>query len=76
MSKIKITEAKCFERVAKVIGAKNAERELFIATQCKGCNFDPLDGIGGAFIWHKTEQGEDFWYSVWWGINPYGVDND
>jgi frataxin-like iron-binding protein CyaY len=71
MTTLKVTEAKCFEQVSKVIGAKNAERELFIATQHKNCKFDPSDDIWGAFVWYNTKQGNDFWYSISQGINPY-----
>lgn len=71
MSKPKITEAKCFEEVAKVIGPKNAERELFLVSQCKEVGFEPDKRLAYAFWWAESPQRWTFWKRVSKGINPY-----
>lgn len=76
MIKFKITETRLFREVASVIGAKNAERELFIASQCEDCQFNAFDDIWGAFTWCETKQGDKFWRSIATGVNPYEVNCD
>ncbi|QXN60150.1 hypothetical protein KUA24_83 [Vibrio phage HNL01] len=77
MEKVKIRDIKVFEQVAKVIGEKNAEIELFKASK----SWDAVDvevilkgGIlGHAFKWESTVQGRHFWSAIDAGSNPYKV---
>ncbi|QXN60151.1 hypothetical protein KUA24_84 [Vibrio phage HNL01] len=74
MEKVKIRDTKIFKQVAKVIGEKQAEIELFktnsiwtekgISDILSGCN------VCAAFKWDDTVQGYDFWLSISTGNKP------
>lgn len=72
MSKIKVSELKCFNSVADIIGKAQAEIELFKVV-CNGerCHFDDYPDVDGAFVFDKSPQGCEFWFDVTDGINPY-----
>ncbi|CAH9016893.1 conserved hypothetical protein [Vibrio phage 242E40-1] len=72
MSKIKVSELKCFGQVAGVIGKAQAEIELFkVVSVGSKCGFNDFDELDVSFIFDDTPQGYDFWDNVVYGINPY-----
>ena len=63
-----ITNLKCFEQVASVIGRGKAQLELFKARKV----IDNKDGfLDELMFWHKSPQGYGFWDYIERGINPY-----
>ncbi|QXN60149.1 hypothetical protein KUA24_82 [Vibrio phage HNL01] len=77
MEKVKIRDTQVFEQVARVIGEKQAEVELFKAS--KSWTADDVEDILNdwhldcAFNWKGTVQGADFWSNIYAGNNPYKV---
>ncbi|CAH9016786.1 conserved hypothetical protein [Vibrio phage 381E49-1] len=72
MSKIKVSELKCFDQVAGVIGEAKAGIELFkVLSVAKKCSFDDQLCVLDSFTWVLTPQGDKFWNSIDDGINPY-----
>jgi len=72
MSKIKVSELKCFGQVADVIGNARAEIELFkVASVSRKCSFSDAGRVTHAFIWENTPQGLWFWLAIDEGVNPY-----
>lgn len=79
--KIKIEQMKCFDEVAKVIGAEKARRELFKVVEKFEPNiyyktnydYETLMGLPllDAFCWDVSPQGHDFWEAIECGENPY-----
>ncbi|QXN60154.1 hypothetical protein KUA24_87 [Vibrio phage HNL01] len=75
MEKIKIRDTEVFKQVAKVIGEKNAEIELFKASK----SWSSVDinrvrkgyELSGAFNWGRTDQGGTFWFHIHQGNSPY-----
>ena len=70
MSKVKVSELKCFGEVSKILGDKVAKSELFKAVN-SSCKFRDYSYIKLAFYWSNTPQGFDFWHDISNGINPY-----
>ena len=71
MSKIKVSELKCFGQVSDIIGKARAEIELFKVVTNGECNFFNKEGVFDSFYWNKTIQGHMFWSDIHDGINPY-----
>ena len=72
MSKIKVSELKCFGQVADVIGKANAQIELFkVVALSRRCQFLDDECVSVAFVWTSTPQGSRFWDDIDEGINPY-----
>ncbi len=71
MSKIKVSQLKCFGQVADIIGKAQAEIELFKVVSSGSSNFFNHGGVSESFSWHKTPQGIMFWSDIHEGINPY-----
>ena len=72
MSKIKVSELKCFGQVSDIIGRAQAEIDLFkVLELAEDCSFDDFESINDAFEWDDTPQGFDFWLDIEDGINPY-----
>ena len=72
MSKIKVSDLKCFTQVANVIGKAKAQIELFkVLSVSKNCTFTNQPCVREAFSWSDTPQGGLFWTDVDKGINPY-----
>ena len=69
MSKIKVSQLKCFGQVADVIGKARAETELFKAVSVSKKYSGEC--ISEAFVWARTPQGYQFWMDIYNGINPY-----
>lgn len=63
-----ITNLKCFEQVASVIGRGKAQLELFKARKQIDA---PNDTLRGCMPWYLTPQREEFWRLIDDGINPY-----
>ena len=77
MSKIKVSDLKCFTQVANVIGKAKAQIELFkVLSVSKKCNFTEDECISKAFTWWDTPQGPGFWMDINKGINPYDRKKD
>lgn len=67
-----ITNLKCFDDVARVLGNSEAQRELFKVVHCKKCKFEGRDRyIDECFIWSWSPQGHDFWDNVYEAIQAY-----
>lgn len=64
-----VTNLKCFEQVASVIGRGKAQLELFKARKVivrpDRCLIIAIP------YWDDTPQGYDFWNDIDRGINPY-----
>ena len=71
MSKIKVSDLKCFDQVADVIGKAKAQVELFKALS-KECHFTDEERLIDAFIWMRAPQGSRFWREIYEGTDPYG----
>ena len=78
MSKIKVSELKCFDQVSNVIGKARAEIELFkVLSVSKEGNFiNDAKCVSESFIWDYTPQGYLFWDDICSGLNPYGRKED
>lgn len=63
-----ITNLKCFEQVASVIGRGKAQLELFKARKAI---INPSGVLIDCMGWGDTPQGFDFWNDIDDGINPY-----
>ena len=72
MSKIKVSELKCFGQVSDIIGKAQAEIELFnVLSVAKECKLDNKNELIDSFVWRLTPQGHIFWRTIDEGINPY-----
>ncbi|AUS02156.1 hypothetical protein NVP2095A_75 [Vibrio phage 2.095.A._10N.286.46.E10] len=72
MSKIKVSELKCFGQVSDIIGKSQAEIELFkVLSVAEECDFEDDKALVDAFVWGETPQGHRFWNSIHGEINPY-----
>jgi hypothetical protein len=72
MSKIKVSELKCFGQVSDIIGKAQAEIELFkVLSVSKECVFEDDNELIDSFVWGETPQGDQFWDDIDEGINPY-----
>lgn len=62
-----VTEMKCFNEVAEVIGEEFAIRELVkVKENCqkKRLNFSYNQSLLSAFKWQSTPQGKEFWSNI------------
>ena len=67
-----ITNLKCFDQVAAVIGPAQAQIELFKVVSCgEEVGFSDGDYVLNSFTWCRTPQGFNFWCDVTDGVNPY-----
>ena len=67
-----ITNLKCFDQVAAVIGPAQAQIELFrVVNYGEEVIFSDGDSVLNSFTWRHTPQGSDFWGDIDDGENPY-----
>lgn len=67
-----VTNLKCFDQVAAVIGPAQAQIELFrVVNRYVECCFEDNSDVFGSFAWCNTPQGGWFWYKIDKGVNPY-----
>ena len=72
MSKIKVSELKCFGQVSDIIGKAQAEIELFkVLSVAEECEFEDEESLIDSFVWGRSPQGDRFWDSIDDEINHY-----
>ena len=64
-----VTNLKCFESVASVIGNMEAQRQLFIVityiAQHEDLDFEDHKDISVVFTWEATPQGHQYWENIY-----------
>lgn len=66
-----VRDLECFKQVADVIGEKGALLHLGIVVNCRDVKVFPNNHLEGAFTWHNSPQGDDFWCPIVMGEKPH-----
>ena len=67
-----VTNLKCFNQVAAVIGPAKAQIELFrVVNYGEEVIFSDAEDVFDSFVWRNTPQGSDFWRNIDRGETPY-----